>query len=418
MNIFIEAPFLLLGISTVFGLLMAFGIGANDVANAMGTSVGSRALTIRQAVLVAAIFEFAGALLAGGEVTQTIRGTLLNLDHFAGQANVLALGMLASLMSAGGWLLLASIKGWPVSTTHSVLGAIVGFAWVAHGAEAVEWGIIRKIVGSWLITPVLAGLLAYCIFFSIQKTIFNSEKPYESAKRYGPLYIFLASVILLQVTLLKSLSWLSLSQSIAIAVAGAALLSSAGYLYLARLPQDSAVKEEGSLPGVERIFKVLMVNTACAMAFAHGSNDVANAMGPLATIVSLVQTGGDINQTLPMASWILPLGGMGLVLGLGILGYKVIATIGTGITDLSPSRGFVAELATATTVVIASGTGLPISTTQTLVGAILGVGFARGIAALNLKVVQSIFTSWLITLPAGALLSMICYKVLAYFFLR
>jgi PiT family inorganic phosphate transporter len=399
-----------------FAFFMAWGIGANDVANAMGTSVGSKALTIKQAIIVAMIFEFAGAYLAGGEVTATIRSGIIDSGYFVDTPELLVFGMIGSLLAAGTWLLIASWLGWPVSTTHSIIGAIVGFAAVGVGTEAVHWSKVTGIVGSWVITPMIAGLIAYFIFLSAQRLIFDSENPLAMAKRYVPFYMGLTGFMVSLVTIKKGLTHVGLdltsAQGYGAALGLAVVLFFVGKYAIGRLKFDPSADRHMHYTNVERVFAILMVVTACAMAFAHGSNDVANAIGPLAAVVSIVSSGGEIASTTKLAWWVLPVGAIGIVLGLAMLGRRVIATIGKGITHLTPSRGFAAELAAATTVVIASGTGLPISTTQTLVGAVLGVGMARGIAALNLGVVRNIVVSWVVTLPAGAIMSIMFFYML------
>ena len=398
------------------GFLMAWGIGANDVANAMGTSVGSKALTIKQAIIIAMIFEFAGAYLAGGEVTSTIRKGIIDASYFIDQPELLVYGMTAALLAAGLWLIIASYFGWPVSTTHSIVGAIVGFSAVGVGVDSVTWSKVGGIIGSWIVTPLISGIIAYFIFMSSQKLIFNTKDPITNAKRYVPFYMFLAGFILSLVTITKGLKHVGLHfstmEAIILAVIVGALVSIVGKIFVNRVKIDPKADKQMHFANVEKIFSVLMIVTACAMAFAHGSNDVANAIGPLAAVVSIVEHGGQITAKAELAWWILPLGGVGIVLGLAIFGKRVMATIGHGITHLTPSRGFAAELAAASTVVIASGTGLPISTTQTLVGAVLGVGMARGIAALNLGVVRNIVISWVVTLPIGAGLSIIFFYIL------
>ncbi|AOV97982.1 phosphate permease [Edwardsiella hoshinae] len=414
---------LLIMVAAFFGLLMAIGIGANDVANAMGTSVGARAVTIRQAIIIAMIFEFAGAYLAGGEVTQTIRSGIIDTSAFAGHPQTLVFGMMASLLAAGIWLIVASLMGWPVSTTHSIIGAIIGFACVSIGPEAVEWGGVKGIVGSWIITPLISGVVAYGIFLSAQRLIFNTDNPFANARRFGPVYMFLTALVIALVTIKKGLKHVGLhltdGETWLISVLVSLLVMLGGYLYLSRKSFTDDADEQDHFRGVERVFSllmVLMVITACAMAFAHGSNDVANAIGPLSAIVAIVRDPNVLASTSPIVWWILPLGGIGIVVGLALMGRRVMETVGTGITDLTPSRGFAAQFATASTVVIASGTGLPISTTQTLVGAVLGVGFARGIAALNLNVVRNIVASWIVTLPAGAALSIVLFYLLQAIF--
>ena len=408
-------PYLLIA-GCIFGFFMAWGIGANDVANAMGPSVGAKALTLAQAILVACIFEFAGAYLAGGEVTSTIRKGIIDPVLLADSPELLVFGMMASLLAAGVWLIIASFKGWPVSTTHSIVGAIVGFAAVGIGVESVNWSKVGSIVSSWVISPIMAGAISYLIFKSVQNLILNTKNPFDNAKKYVPGYIFLVGFIISMVTLLKGLKHVgltlnfqeSLTYSIFIGI-GIALL---GSLILRRVENTYEKRGDVVFDGVEKVFGVLMVFTACAMAFAHGSNDVANAVGPLAAIVSVIQSGGEIASKSTMPWWILLLGGVGIVSGLAMLGYRVIETVGRNITELTPSRGFAAVLAAAATVVLGSGTGLPLSTTHTLVGAVLGVGLARGISAIDLGVVGRIVVSWMVTLPVGAGLSILFFFTL------
>ncbi len=398
-----------------FGLFMAWGIGANDVANAMGTSVGSRAVTIKQAVVIAGVFEFSGAFLAGGQVTQTIRKGMLDTSLFAHTPELLVYGMLASLLAAGVWLLIASYFGWPVSTTHSIVGAIVGFAAIGIGAGAVHWDKIVSIVLSWIISPLTAGIISYALFISVQKLIINTDDPLRNAKRYVPVYIFLVGFIITLVTLLKGLNHIGLvltsGQCYLIALCIGLVIMIGSIIVIRNIRLDPGADQYFHFANVEKVFGVLMIVTACAMAFAHGSNDVANAVGPIAAISSIVAS-GTVAQKSSLPAWILLLGGSGIVIGLLTYGHRVIATVGTSITELTPSRGFAATLAAAATVVFASGTGLPISTTHTLVGAVLGVGMARGIAALNMRVIRTIFMSWIITLPAGAILAIIFFFTL------
>lgn len=403
-----------LAMAVIFGFFMAWGVGANDVANAMGTSVGARAITIRQAILIAMVFEFAGAWLAGGEVTETVRSGIISLENSGLEENpqLLVYGMLSSLLAAGVWLLVASQRGWPVSTTHSIVGAIIGFAVVGISLDSVMWGEVGAIASSWVVSPVFSGVIALGLFLSVQKLVLDTDDPLGNARRYVPWYIFLVGFVISIMTMIKGLSQTGLEfnfgQTLLIAVVIGFITMGLGILLLRRLALD--VQAEGhELDNLEKVFGVLMVFTACSMAFAHGSNDVANAIGPLAAVVGVVETGGVFAQESSVPEWILLLGGVGIVIGLATWGYRVIMTIGRNITHLTPSRGFAAELAAATTVVIASGTGIPVSTTHTLVGAVLGVGLAKGISALNLGVVGRIILSWLITLPVGAILSIIFF---------
>lgn len=402
-------------LAAAFGLFMAWGIGANDVANAMATSVGARALTIKQAIVVAAVFEFAGAFLAGGQVTSTIRKGMIDSDRVVDSPEILVFGMLASLLAAAIWLAVASKRGWPVSTTHSIVGAIVGFAAVGIGMDAVKWDKVGQIAASWIISPLFSGIIAFSIFMSVQKLILGTDDPIRNARRYVPIYIFLVGFIMALVTLFKGLKHvgleLSAAQSYAIALGVGLVTMTIGIALIRRLRMDPTDDADFRFTNVEKIFGVLMIFTACGMAFAHGSNDVANAVGPVAAVVSIA-TSGAVTQSSALPTWVLLLGATGIVLGLATYGFKVIRTVGRKITELTPSRGFSAELAAATTVVLASGTGIPISTTHTLVGAVLGVGFARGMGAINLRVVGNIFLSWVVTLPAGGLLAILFFFTL------
>ncbi len=409
----------LLILACLFGLFMAWGVGANDVANAMGTSVGAGALTIRQAILIAIIFEFMGAYLAGGEVTSTIRKGIIDPAVLSETPELLIFGMMSALLAAGTWLLIASSMGWPVSTTHSIVGAIVGFAAVGISPDIVSWGKVGTIVASWIVSPILAGIISFALFLSVQKLILDTDDPFARAKRYVPVYMWVVGFMISMVTLLKGLKHVGIepdlgmgskfANAIPISAAAGLLVALLGAALLHRVKEVR--NDANKFESVERVFSILMVFTACAMAFAHGSNDVANAVGPLAAVASTIASGGDIAAESALPWWILLLGGGGIVLGLVTYGFKVIATVGKKITELTPSRGFSAELGAASTVVIASASGLPISTTHTLVGAILGVGLARGIAALNLRVIVTIFVSWLITLPAGAGLAIIFFFI-------
>ena len=405
-----------IGFAAVVAFLMAWGIGANDISNAMGTSVGTKTLTVKQAIVIAIVFEFLGAYLAGGEVVSTIKDGILS-PECAIPAQDLVLGMISAMLSAGLWLIVATLFSWPVSTTHSIIGALVGFGVVASGIEAVQWGAFGGIVGSWVITPAIAGVFAFFLFVHIQRFIFCKFHPLKHAKRIAPYYVFLTVLIISVVTLDKGLkhvnieltaneSWLlGLGISIFAGIIAKILFS---FLHF-----DQTLEAKKHYANVEKLFSVLMLMTACAMAFAHGSNDVANAIGPLASVAAILTSNGEMPAgELSFPSWVLLLGALGMVVGLATFGYKVMNTVGSGITALTPSRGFAAQLATAGTVVLASGTGLPISTTQTLVGAIMGVGLARGIAAINLNTVRNIVVSWVVTVPAGAFFAIIVYFIM------
>ena len=407
-------------LAAVFGLFMAWGIGANDVANAMATSVGSKALTIKAAIVVAAIFEFSGAILAGGEVTSTIRKGIVDASTFEANPELLIFGMLASLLAAAIWLLIASRKGWPVSTTHSIVGAVVGFAAIGIGTDAVHWDKVGSIVMSWVVSPLTSGIIAFLLFQSVQTLILRADDPLKMAKRYVPFYMFLTAFFLTLVTIkkgLKHVSDMQISEAesyIYAAIAGV-IVSIIGAIFISRIKPNQEKEKEFHFYTVEKVFAVLMVITASGLAFAHGSNDVANAVGPLAAVVSTAKS-GIITGKAALDSWILLLGGIGIVVGLATYGRKVIATVGEKITHLTPSRGFAAELGASMTIVVASSTGMPISTTHTLVGAVLGVGLAKGLSAINLSVVRGIFASWVVTIPAGAILSIIFFFILKAIF--
>ena len=415
-----EFGYIFIALAVVFGLFMTWGIGANDVANAMGTSVGSGAITVKTAIVIAAIFEFAGAGIAGGNVTKTIRKGIVDPSGIADQPEILVMGMLASLLAAGCWLAIASIRGWPVSTTHSIIGALVGFAIAAIGFDAVQWGKIGLIAASWVISPLLGGGIAFALMISIQRLIFNSDRPFEAAVRWGPIYVFMLGFTISLVTLFKGLKHLDIELSVSMSFVVSSLIglviAAAGTVLIRRVKVDPEADKAFHFASVERVFAPMIIFTACAMAFAHGSNDVANGIGPMAAVYGLVKSGGEMAQQSALPIWILVIGGGGIVLGLTTYGYRVMATIGTKITALTPTRGFCATLAAAITVVLASRTAMPVSTTHIAVGAVMGVGLARGIAALNLQVIRNIFVSWIITLPAGGLLAAMFYFVLKAIF--
>lgn len=403
-------------LAVIFGLYMTWGVGANDLANAMGTSVGAGAVTVKQAVCIAIIFEFLGAVLAGGHVTKTIRKGIIDPTKIIDNPEILVYGMLAALLAAACWLMIASVKGWPVSTTHSIVGALIGFAIVGIGPDAVKWAKVMKVIGSWIVSPLIGGTIAFLLVISIRKLIFNAENPLKNAKRYSPFYVFLVGFIISLVTMFKGLKHLHINlsamQSFGIAVCFGIFTAFIGWLFIRKIKEDVEADKDFHFASVEKVFVPMMLFTACSMAFAHGSNDVANGIGPLAAVISIVTSGGLVMQESEMPIWILFVGGGGIVLGLITLGYRVMLTVGKKITELTPSRGFCAELAAASTVVIASRTGLPVSTTHILVGAVLGVGLARGIGALDLRVVLNIIISWLVTLPVGAILAMFFFFTL------
>ena len=399
-------PTLILILAALAGFFMAFGIGANDVANAMGTSVGSKAITLKQAVIIAAIFEFLGAYLAGGEVTSTIRKGIVDPNLYSENNNLFIIGMISSLLAGASWLFFASRRGWPVSTTHSIVGAIVGFVVVSMGFEAVSWSKVGNIAASWVISPIIAGGISFLIYLSAKALILDKKELTVAAVRVLPYYIFVAAVIIALVTARKGLKHVGLPlteiQIILVTLGFGALVMIIAAIILQRS------REKIEQYGVESGFAVLMLVTASAMAFAHGSNDVANAIGPVSAIISVAME-GEIGSRAEVDPRVLLLGGVGIVFGLAMLGGKVIATVGNKITTLTPSLGFSAELAAASTVVAATYVGFPISTTHTLVGAVIGVGLAKGISHLDLGSIGRIILSWVVTIPAGAILSILFY---------
>ncbi len=404
----------LLAVALAAGAYMAWNIGANDVANAFGTSVGSKALSFRQAVVVAAIFEFGGAVLVGAHVTGTIRSGLFDPGLLQGREMVLALGMLSALIGAGVWLQIATHFGYPVSTTHSIVGAILGFAVVSLPVDAINWGKVLKVVASWVVSPVVGGILGWIIFVFLKRAIFNHPDPLVRSRRLAPYLIFGVFFVLSLSFLYKGLKQLHLNfpplQAIGLA-SGVGLIGGLVGWALLHNGKPAAGSYTDRLGGVEELFRHLQVITACTVAFAHGANDVANAVGPLAAVVSVLRE-GVIRPHVEVPIWILTLGGAGIVIGLATFGYRVIETVGKRITEMSPSRGFSAEFGGAVTVLAASRLGLPVSTTHVIVGSVIGVGFARGLAALDLRVVREIIVTWVVTLPAAAAVSLACFFLL------
>lgn len=461
---------ILLLLAILSGFYVAWNIGANDVANAVGTSVGSGALTLKQAVIIAAIFEFAGAFFLGNNVSETVESGIVNPAIFSNQTYDYVFGMLASLLAAGVWLQTASFFGWPVSTTHSIVGAVLGFGFVLGGFDSIYWGEISSIAASWVVSPLLGGVLAYLIFSVIRSQILYNQTPLLAAKRLTPLLVFVIFFILMLIILFGGLSnldfKLNVIEAILIAIGAGGVTAGISFLLLRRIkepvrlasvhPSDVEIslrkaekhlrrveaaslgeiqdkvhdllEEVQSLSGkvelpeldseynqVERIFIYLQIIVACFMAFAHGSNDVANAIGPLSAIFNVLR--GTTTAGISVPVWLLLLGGVGIVVGLATWGWRVIETVGRKITELTPSRGFAAGFGAAATIVLASKLGLPISTTHVLVGAVLGVGFARGIGAINLNTIRDIVISWVVTVPAGAALSVLFFWILRLIFI-
>ncbi|WP_291994781.1 inorganic phosphate transporter [Candidatus Accumulibacter sp. ACC003] len=402
-----------------FGLYMTWGIGANDVANAMGTSVGSGALTVKQAIVVAGIMEFAGAYLAGGGVASTISKGIIDGKVFEPVPELLMLGMLAALLAAAIWLMVATMRGWPVSTTHSIVGAVVGVGVAAVGMDAVQWDKLGEIVASWFVSPVLGGFFALLLTLSIRKLILNTEDPISQARKWGPFYAFLVGWLVSLVTIIKGLKHIKIhlgaTEGQILAVVIGVGLAIVAKVMMNRIKTDERADKDFHYASVEKLFIPLMVFTGAAMAFAHGSNDVANGIGPMAAVIQLIET-GQVSSKSAVTPFMLFVGGIGIVIGLATYGYKVMATIGNKITELTPTRGYCATIAASFVVVLASGLGLPVSTTHIAVGAVMGVGLARGIGALDLRVIGGIIVSWFITVPVGAILAAIIFYILKAIF--
>lgn len=418
MSILVQNAELYLILACVFGFLMAWGIGANDVSNAMGTSVGSGAVKLRHAIVIAAVFEFFGAWLAGGKVTQTISEGLIHPQQFAADPHILAVGMLAALLGSASFLIFTAMRGLPVSTGQSIIGAILGFALVAVGYGAVNWTIIVSIVLSWIVSPVIAGIIAFLLFESIRRGILARRDPTDRTRRYMPFYIFVTAFVMSLVTLQSGLSHIGINLSIPTSIAGATGIGLVAAVVTRLLLRHVNLSAENGFSSryrnVERLFGYAQIFTAASMAFAHGSNDVSHAIGPVMAVVNVVSNPHHLSGNSEVAGWVLLLGGVGIVVGLATYGRKVMYTIGTKITELTPTRGFSAELSAALTVVFATWAGLPVSTTQTLIGAVLGVGMARGIRALDLSVLGGIFAGWLFTVPAAAAFSAVYYFILMF----
>jgi PiT family inorganic phosphate transporter len=402
------------------GFYMAWNIGANDVANAMGTSVGSRALTLKSALLIAAVFELSGSVLVGSHVTETVQKGIVEPTVFAADPRLYVYGMVAALLASAVWLHAATALGLPVSTTHAIVGAVAGFGIYAGGFEALHWDKMGQIVASWFTSPILGGLMGFLLFRLVAKTILDTPNPVQRARHLAPGFVFLTVFVIVLASIYKGLKNLKLDLGLgqALLYSGlsgllASLLSIYFIFRYLRGKEHTQISDQYA--AVERIFRYLQIMSAASVAFAHGANDVANAIGPVAGVVGTLRT-GSLATSAQVPFWLLLLGGVGIVVGLATYGYKVINTIGTKITELTPTRGFSAELAASITILVGSRLGLPISTTHVLVGSVVGVGFARGIAALNLRILRGIFSSWVLTVPLSALLAVVFFVVLKAIF--
>ncbi|PJD92499.1 MAG: phosphate permease [Legionella sp.] len=403
-------------IAVVLCFLMTWGVGANDLANVMSTTMGSKAISVRQAMCVAIVFEFAGAFLGGTGVTETMRDGIINTSQLSESPLILMEGMLGVLLACTIWMNLASYIGVPVSITNALVGSMVGFGSMVLGQDAIHWNQVMYIAIGWVTSPLIAGITGFVLFTTIQQAIFIKIDPLKRAKFYMPIYLFLVGCILSFITVLKGLNHfhviLNVKQSICVVIGTSIGITVLGMLGIKHIPEPTEMKRRDAFIQVERYFAILMAMTACAMVFAHGSNDVALAVGPLTMVYNLAMNTSQTIAASDYPSWIILFGCVGVVTGFLMYGRKVIETVGSAITVLTPSRAFAATLAAATTVVVATSSGIPVSATQTLVGSVLGVGLARGIGALNLIVIRNIFTSWILTLPAASLLTIISYKCL------
>jgi PiT family inorganic phosphate transporter len=392
------------------GLWMTWGVGANDLANIMSTAIGSKAISVRQGIVIAIIFEIAGAFLGGSEVTDTIRGGIIEHDAFMNMPQLFVYSMLSVLMAGAVWMTTASFLGMPVSITNAIVGGLVGVGAITLGVHAIHWQKVSYIAISWVSSPMVAGVVSYLMFTSIRRSILGAEQPLVAAERYIPLYLVLVGIVLALMTGLKGLNHfganLSLLQGLLVVLGGTLGIFLLGMYFIKRMRAKFklVLNRHEQYQLIEKKFSVLMAFTACAMIFAHGSNDVAITVGPIAGILSQVWEGQPMRDGI-FFDGIMLFGCLGVILGLIMYGRKVIETVGSSITTLTPSRAFAATLAAASIVVVSTSTGIPVSATQTLVGAVFGVGLARGIDALNLNVIRNIFMSWIVTIPVAAVLA-------------
>jgi len=398
----------ILYVGYAFGFYMAWNIGANDVANSMASAVGAKAITIRQAIFIAAILNVIGATFIGSHVTKTIRKGIVSTDIMA-DPHIALIGALSALLAAALWVSFATWKSLPVSTTHSIVGAMIGFGVMAGGFSVINMGKLGAVVMSWIISPVFALVVSYGMFKLIVKLILSRSDPFKRTLKFSPLFVGLASFVVVLSFLFKTplgkKLHVSMPVAILIALALAAFLGYIGMRLLAHYVGRLSPRDE------EEIFRRIQIGTSCYVALAQGSNDVANAIGPLAVIYFLVKTGG-VGANVPVPIFLLLFGGVGIACGIGMAGHRVMDTIGRKITTLSNSRGFAVDFAAATTVLVASKMGLPVSTTHATVGGVMGVGLARGMEAVNFKIIFQIMIYWILTVPAAALTSMVIFKIL------
>jgi PiT family inorganic phosphate transporter len=463
---------ILIVLTLLAGFYMAWNIGANDVANAMGTSVGSGALTLRRALIIAAILEFSGSFLFGSNVSQMVQSGIVNSEIFSRTPILLAYGMLSALIATGIWLQIASYFGWPVSTTHAIVGGVIGFGAIIGGVEAIYWDNVAFIVSSWVLSPILGAASSYVLFTILRNKILYAPDPIRQAKKIAPIFVFIVAIILSLVVIYRSFEDFGIQlgnpEVFVLALLCGLIIAGISHLLIKKIKEPSvrpaghslspatldelgkvsehlkhlqgactkeveyrvatlveevddlkrSIKQAEETPissntytVVEKIFAYLQIMSACLMAFAHGANDVANAIGPLSAAISVLRF-GTIPENTEVPAWALALGGFGIVVGLATWGWRVIDTIGKKITELTPTRGFAAEFGAAATILLASRMGLPISTTHTLVGSVIGVGLARGIEAINLATTRDIVISWILTIPASAAMTVVVFYIL------
>lgn len=398
-------------LACIFALYMAWTIGANDVANAMAPAVGSGVLTLRNAIIIAALAEFLGAVLVGSSVTSTIRKGIVSPSLFQNDPSIFMLGMTSALLGAALWLHAATFFGMPVSTTHSIVGAVIGFGLIAKGPSSLDYWTLSKIVMSWFVSPFFGGFLGFSIFYFIREKILSQENRDAATRFYAPYILFFTSVILLQSFVFKAMKNLNLPVNFFTILLLGCILGGVIAFFSRKFLARFKIEEDKSTL-TDRFFIFLLILTSGYVAFAHGANDVANAVGPFSAVIDVFATGAVSLSEVPVPIWVLILGGIGIVSGLALSGWKVISTIGGKITEITPQNGFSAQLAAATTVLFCSQFGLPISTTHTVVGSVIGVGLARGVNALDLGVCGKIITSWFLTLPFAAGMTMLIYSII------
>jgi len=409
-----DASFILIS-AVLIGLYSAINIGANDVANAMATSVASGALTIKRAVVVAGVCDVLGAVLVGSHVANTIRKGLIDPLQFSDRQTLFLFGMLAAVLGSALWVNIATYFKLPVSTTHSIIGGVIGFGLISVGVAGIKWKVVLFVILSWIISPVFGGIIAFTIFSIIKKFILSSKEPIAQTRKIGPFFTGIVAFILSLAVIYKGLKHLHLDLPIKEALLISLCVGAGGFLLGSFLLRRYKERNEDPYYQVEKMANPLQVLSASFQAFSHGANDVANAIGPVAAIVAVVQT-QKVDMQVPIPLWLLLVGGAGLAFGVYTWGHRVMETVGKRITSITPTRGFSAEFGTATTVLLCSRLGMPVSTTHVAVGNIIGVGLARGISAINLSVIKKIFSAWIISLPAAGLFSVTIYFILSILF--